>query len=362
MKKLKVFQFVIIVAFIGFIFFLFSAKNYVQEYTLNDIKIKESYDKNSKSYYFLLEYHNINLDYLIEEDYKLNRKLISDIEVFKDNDNFCLIPKGKIEFKPLCYQDKNIISFNLVNDALKKNLSKSIFSSKKKISEYKGIEIYNKNFNYLIWNYNGFYYLAKNETKNIEILKKEIYSPKLIGYTKDYLIIPDYNEDYTFKKLYTINFKNGNLKTLNLDYEIYFDSYFPGYLKNKAYLIDNKEARMYEIDAKKNKASKIKSKLWQENSWENVSIKTLINTKEKFIYKSNYNYTFDNNIIYLNYKNKNLRHIISDNVTSIVKIDNQDIFYLKKDSLYHFNEQTGEELLLKYFEWNFNYENIIYLN
>ena len=40
---------------------------------------------------------------------------------------------------------------------------------------------------------------------------------------------------------------------------------------------------------------------------------------------------------------------------------NKDIYYLKDDELYHYNPIEGEELLLSYFEWNFNLENMIFI-
>lgn len=362
MKKITIFQVLLLIIFASFIIFLFKSKNYHQEYKINDINVKESYNKKTKSYYFEFLYKNINIDYLIETKYQTKRKLISDIEVIEDRNNFCLNIKSDFIIKPLCSENGEIIHYSLVNDNLKAKLSKSLFSESNQISEYQGIKIFNNNYNYLIWNYNGFYYLNKNENKKIELLNKEIYKVNLIEYTKDYLIIADYNNEYTFNKFYIIDFKNGNKKTIDINYDIYFDSYFPGYNKNKAYIIDNKEARMYELDAKKGKFTKTKSKILKKGTWENVSIKSLINKKTKFEYSSNYIYELKENTLTLKYQNKNIKHKIAEDVTSIIKIANQDIFYLKKDSLYHFNETTGEELLLKCFEWNFNYENIIYIN
>ena len=43
-------------------------------------------------------------------------------------------------------------------------------------------------------------------------------------------------------------------------------------------------------------------------------------------------------------------------------IKDEYIFYLKKDTLYVFNPLEGTKRLLDYFEWNFNYENMIYVN
>ena len=81
--------------------------------------------------------------------------------------------------------------------------------------------------------------------------------------------------------------------------------------------------------------------------------------KEEFSYKSNYHYILEDNNLYLKYKD--IKTLVSNNITSIVRISNGDIFYLKEDKLYHYNNIKGESLLLSYFEWNFNYNNMIYI-
>lgn len=362
MKKLKIFQIVLALVFVLFFIFLFSAKNYTKEYTVNDIKVKETFNKDKKSYYFTFVYNDITLDYLVKSGYKQHRGFIDNIEVIEDDDNFCLIPKSsKFEIKPLCYQNKTITHYTHINKTLKEKL-KLTTKTNKKISTFNDIEIYNNDHNYLIWNYDGFYYLNKDENKKIDILNKELYTISLIGYTEDYLVIADYDSNYTFNKFYTIDFKNGNLKKYDLDRSIYFDSYFIGYEKNKIYIVDNKESLMYEFNAKNGKLEKISSKYLNQGNWENIAIKKLVNKKQEFTYITNYNYTLEDKTIYLNYKDQDIKTLVANDVTALVRVKDQDIYYLKNDSLYHFNPENGETLLLTYFEWNFNYENMIYIN
>lgn len=363
MKKLKIFQLMLILIFTLFLIFLFKAKNYTKNYTINNVAIKEIYDKETKSYYFTLSYKDITLDYLSEIKYKHHRGLIKEIEILEEDDDFCLIPKGeKIEFTPLCYENKEQKHYSIIKGKLKEKLPSKLFKTSSKKDTYNDIEIFNKDYNYLIWNYNGFYHINASKKEKIKIFDKEYYTINLIGYTKNYLVIADYNSNYTFNRFYVVDIKNGNLKKYNLKNNIYFDSYFIGYEKNKIYIVDSKEQAMYEFNAKNGKLTKIKSKIKQNGKWQKVSIKTLINKKQTFAYKTNYNYLFENGILYLKYQDKDIKTKITNNVTSIVKINNSDIFYLKTDTLYHFNPLSGEEKLLTYFEWNFNYENMIYIN
>ncbi len=363
MKKLKVFQLIIVAIFILFLIFLIKPKNYTKTYNINKIAITESYNKKTKSYYFNFSYKNINLDLLFNSPYKEHRKFIKDIQIIEDNDNFCLIPKGdSFEFMPLCYDNKKNTHFSLVNNNLKEKIASKFYPNSKKITTYQDIDIYSNDYNYYIWNYDGFYYLNSNQNTKINILEKELYTVNLIGYTTDYLVIADYDSNYTFNNFYTIELKTGKLKKHSLDHDIYFDSYFPGYENNKIYIVDPKEKCMYEFNAKNGNLEKIKAKFLNAGKWEKANIKTLINQKKEFTYNTNYNYSLENTNLYLNYQNKKIKTFIATNVKSIVKINNEDIFYLKEDSLYHFSPIKGESLLLKYFEWNFNYENMIYIN
>lgn len=362
-NKLRLLQGSLILVFIIFLLFLLLPKNYTKNYSVDNIEIEERYNKKEKMYYFTFKKNDLTLDFLSETKYSNDRKLISKIEVIEDNNNFCLIPRSKkINFVPICRQDDINIHFSLVNDKLKEGIVKYINTENKLIDTWETYEIYNDQFTYLLWNYDGFYYINNDTKKKINILDKEIYNINLVGYTKDYLVIPDYSSDYTFNNFYTIEFKNGNLKKKKLDRNIYFDSYFIGYEKNKIYIVDNKESQMYEYDAKKGELNKIGTKVLSEGIWEKANIKTLINKKEEFSYKTNYVYTLEDNKLYLNYKNSDIKKLVTDNVNSIIRINDKDIFYLKESTLYHFNEMIGEEKLLSHFEWNFNNSNMIYIN
>ncbi|MCM1052504.1 MAG: hypothetical protein NC483_00785 [Ruminococcus sp.] len=364
MKKLKVLQIFLVLIIVFFIGFLIMPKNYTKKYKVNDIEVIESYNKFSKYYYFVFNFNGVNLDYLVESRYKEHRGFIKDIEVIKDSENennFCLQINSKLNINPLCYQDDKVIYYKKVNKNLREGLNVTL-NKEEKISSYNDIDIYNDSYKYLLWNYNGFYYISNEEKKKIDIFDKELYTVNLIGYTANYLVVPDYDASYTFNRFYVVDFKSGNLKKYDLNKDIYFDSYFMGYLKNKIYFVDKKEGRMYEFNAKKGKLDKFKTKIYKDGVWEEVNIKTLQYKKQEFSYKTNNDYTLDGNTLYLNYHDKDIKMEIADNVTSIVRIKDQDIFYLKKDSLYHFNKDTGEELLLSYFEWNFNFENMIYIN
>ena len=64
----------------------------------------------------------------------------------------------------------------------------------------------------------------------------------------------------------------------------------------------------------------------------------------------------------MNYQNKDIKTLIDQDVTDIIRIKDNLVFYLKTDTVYVFNKEEGKSRLLYNFEWNFNYENMIYIN
>ena len=53
--------------------------------------------------------------------------------------------------------------------------------------------------------------------------------------------------------------------------------------------------------------------------------------------------------------------VSNQKITEIVRIINDTVYYLVDDTLYKYNEATGEEQLLKYKEWKYNYHNQIFI-
>lgn len=364
MKRLKIFQFTLIVLFLIFIFFFLRAVNYEKEYTIDEVLINESFNKENKSYYFTLTYQDITIDYLVESKYKHNRKFIKEIDIVEVEDNFCLIPKGDVlTFIPLCYENGEIIYYKKTKESLKSLLPQKYLDEKKELEDtFKDIKIYNRNYTYFLWNYNGFYYINEDKEEVVELFDKEKYNVPLITYTKDYLLIADYNEEYTFNKFIRLSFKDGKKEELELEQPLYFDCYFPGYQKNILYIVDNKEEVMMKLNVKNGKLEKIKPQLLVDGKWIDTSIKTLISQNKTFTNKSNINYELEDSVLMMNYQGKNNKTIIDNDVTSIIRIKDNLIFYLKKDTLYVFNPLEGSTKLLSYFEWNFNRTNMIYVD
>ena len=98
-----------------------------------------------------------------------------------------------------------------------------------------------------------------------------------------------------------------------------------------------------------------------ENEWQKLELSDL-NKEIKFKKDTVYNYEVINNKLYISYLGGNNKIQISKlKVKDIVYIDNDVVYYLVDDKLYMYDKLYGEVLLLNYFEWNFNYKNMIYI-
>ena len=92
------------------------------------------------------------------------------------------------------------------------------------------------------------------------------------------------------------------------------------------------------------------------------SLLTLSNEEQTFTYQNNYKFSLKDNILYLSYLDNKIKTKISNNeVKEIVYINNDCIYYIADDSLYFYDLEYGETKLITYSEWNFNYNNMIFI-
>lgn len=347
-KKLLNLIIFLAVIFIIFIYFLNASHNYNLEYNINDVKVNENYHKKEKYYSFIFTLDNKEYEVISFDKYTNKRKLVEDIKITKNDDNTCLSFKSKnINLYDVCSNEEEFFYPNNSNEFKKNDI-------------YKNIQIVSlENHTFLLWNYHEFVYLSPKKNTTISLFNKDEYKLNLIYQTKDYLLVPDYNNDYQFSKINLIAFKNAKVSEIKLRYDLYFDSYFLGDYKNKVYLYDNKNELEYYIDLKKKDIYKTDYKINNDGKWESVTNQKLKNNKLSFTNTKYYNYTLKDNKLYGTFKKDYL--VTNKDVSKIVKVDNLDIYYISKDTLYYFNPLYGEKPLLKYSEWEFNNTNMIFI-
>jgi hypothetical protein len=362
-KKFKYLLLIIPLIIILYIWFI--PKNYLVNYNKNDIEVTESYNKTENTYSFLFNYDNKEYYLKLENQYIRKRKLIDNIEIKKDDNTICIIPSSKkLVLYPLCYQDDSLISYQLITnkDLLDSKYYKEITSIN---DNYNNISInYLNNKKYYIWNYKGFYVIDGKNNQELKLFNTDTYNINLSTSISNNIIIADYESKYNFNKFYLINTQNNKIKEISTNKDISFDSYILGTYKNKLYIFDKTNKIEYEINSKKlsinNIVSKNKGRILNNNEWEDISVNKLANNEYKFSTNNLYDYEIIDNKLYL--VEDNFKTLVSNqNVKDIILIDKDTVYYLIDDKLYYYNHNDGEVLIMEYFEWNFNYKNMIYI-
>ncbi|MDD2409285.1 MAG: hypothetical protein PHD03_00985 [Bacilli bacterium] len=357
MKKLYIFITIIITSFLCFLFILYTPKNYTINYKIKEYNIKESYVNDKELYKIIINYNNKIFPFLVDVDYNNNRKIIKNIYVKKNKNNICLLININNKKYQACYKKDTLVDYRLLS--LKNN-------NEEIIDEYNSIKIYNyNNLEFYIWNYKGYYFISKDKKQSIKILEKDEYDNLLSYQFENYLITPNYDENYYFLELLIINNKDSEINCFKLNNEISYSSLFLGDFKNDIYLLDKKNILEYKINIKKNTVKIIGSKdkdglIYNNGKNKNVALKKIINNKLKFTKKVKYNYKIIKNKLYFAVDNYNI--LISNNdIKEIVKINDDKIYYLSENSLYVYSPNNGEIKLLENKEWNFNYKNKIFI-
>ena len=222
MKKLKIMIFIIIITFSFFLLMYNHKRSYNLSYNIGNNEVNEEYNKKDNLYLITITTTNHGYNFILEEEYSKNRKIVSNIKEIKTDNEVCLTFKfrDKNNVYPSCYQDKNLISYDLVSDEMKTKMNKNYknnFKTEKVNKDYENIEInYLNNKKIFIWNYHGFYYLSNNKQKSINLFKRDIYKPNLIGYVENYMFLPDYDNMYEYSNFKVLNTDNLSMKDLEI--------------------------------------------------------------------------------------------------------------------------------------------------
>ena len=352
MKKSIYLVIFLTLAFFMYICIINKAKNYKLTYEINSYKVKEEYNKEKKAYYINVYNDDTNYSFYMNKKYSSKRKLINDIEVTVNGDETCIKPLvNGYKFEYVC-NNKNVYSI--------KNYKEEITSSLIKKSD--SIEIYNDNYIYYVWN--GYGITNVKENKDIKFLKKEHYENLLSFKTDNNIIFADYDSERTFNKFYIFNRNDEKVEKIETEFDISFDSYFLGSVKNRVYLFDKKNNKEYEINLKKKKVIDITNKelgKYYDNGFKEIELSKFKYNDLYFKYNNLVNYEINDEKLYKYYETTKNKILLTDkSVKNIVTYNDNSIFYISDDSLY-LNDSVNNILLLKNFEWKFNYLNQIFI-
>ena len=371
-KSAKIVLILILIAIIALILFiisLFSSKSYSLEYNVDNYAINENYDKEEKVYYYEITSNGMKYTFISNINYQKNKKLIQGIKIHEKDGYVCLeVESSSLKTMPLCSYEGQQLSYYLIPTELQDELNDYYDKPSLKDITYENYHIYNTYNNILIWNYKGFNYLNGEDVEFIKLFDKDIYEIPLATKINNYLIVPDYEQEYEFNTLYIINLDNLKIDTWKMKYTISYDSYILGINDKSVYLVDKKNGIEYEIVPHKKKMRILASNnkngiIYKNGEAEKINVKTLVADNKHFTYKSNYNYILVNDELYLYYWNQNNRIKVSNNkIRQIVYTNDDSVYYLVGNTLYKYNDIQGEVKLVEYGEWEFNYQNLIFIN
>lgn len=351
--------FVILIIVVSFIN---APRDYVKNYNVLDMEIVESYNKHNSFYTFNITYDGIKYEIGVQHKYVNKKNMIKDIKTYvTSNEEKCIYPISELNLYPVCFDGENYLDYDLISEKsdefFKRELSETVDD------EFKNINIYNRNNNYLIWANKGYYFISKDQIKELMFLEKEFYYNNLAYQANEYVITPRYDEDYAFKTLYIINLKNGKVKKWELPFQINYNAYYLGEKDGLIYIFDRKEKREYTIDPKRKKIERIDKdglgKVWNDG-FESISTTKLANDDYKFNSDKHVKYEFSSlGRSTINGGSNDL--IITKRESKFVFANSDSVYYLSGNILYSYDFLQGERELIKYEEWAFNNLNSIFV-
>lgn len=362
---------ILIILLLIIIIFLSScdtSKSYSLEYNIDQYDISENYDINRNLYYYQITSNNKKYDFVYKSELLEDNRLLKKIKEYSNGDDTCITIKSDfIKTTPLCTRKSNQISYHLVNEKLKKELSdyyKSKESINKKINNY---TLYS-NENILIWNYKGFNYIKNKKNTNIKLFKEDIYEISAATHINEYILIPNYEQKYNFNELYIINLKTLKVDKWEINYDISFNCYINGVNDKSVFLTDIKNEIQYELVPHKKKMRIVGKKnkdgiVYIDGKEEKISMNELLKNDIHFTSSNPYKYILEKNNIYLSYADSKLKTKITDKkVDKIIAVKDKNVYYLIDNILYKYDSEYGETKVIEYEEWQYNDINPIFIN
>lgn len=362
-------------------------------------KITEIYQKtNGNTYDIKIESDTEVFNYVIENNYNKQKKIIKKIEYFNENNNSCIYPildndegtylecfKDNKLYTSSSFYDQNFI--NNIKASLKEKgyqLTKEIDITN--VKEYQNTTVYTNNIidNDLItlWTYKGIRTFTKKDSLLKNILSFDKYENNH-GYLVDkYYIIPSYlsSKVTEFSKVNVINLETKTVEQIDLVYTLSSDTYINGVVDNKLYYTDPSNLLQIEINPKKKTSRLIGSKDLNgqiyNGSWESINIYDFVSNKLLFkkeipninysykeIIEGKYSYYFynDNGEVYQISKNSLESPILLfkvDNINNFNVVDDT-IYYVADDTLYYYSNEDGIVPILKNNDLRYNTTNRI---
>lgn len=367
-------------------------------YKINKYSVSETYHKNNyHSYDIIIKKDKLTFSYTLNENLKKQKKIIKSIKSYKSNNLICIMPIYKKKLKRTLYctinnqQVSNYYLEESSNEDYQKILNKLKIKQKKEEiikTKYKKIDIYQnnilKNHKYIIWNYKGFYVIAKEKSNYQKVFDYDLYDNIMATTTKDYFVIFENTSVDGIKKVYYYDMNKEKLNVYKPKIVLSKNSYINGVINNYIYVTDLKEKKEYKIDIRKEKIEEVDEDqtnyfIYDNNKKVKLSKSDYFLDKQLFNNKLlknekvtdtnqlrkeyNYYYFYKNNKFYKVMDNNLKNQILLFELEGIEDwyIIDRAIILVKEGTLYYYDDSNGLKEILTSNELKYNYENIYYL-
>lgn len=354
-----------IVLFLLAVVFINRSRDYSETYEVDGYTIIESYEGSQGLLNIEVKVDDIefSMPMLIE---RLNKKkVIDEVKIVQEDDKKCVLLKSdKIDSYPVCFDGERYVDYALSGLADDEFFVRE--SLRRRDSTYEGISLLSYPYeNCFVWNYKGYYRLDENGAEGIDFLEKESYYNNLAYGVDEFLLTPNYDEEYAFTEFFIINMKKSKKSSWKFKGEISFNSYFLGEKDGLVYMVDRKNKAEYEIDVKRKKLERIDKngmgRVWN-GKWTEVSMAKLVDEDYVFENEAKVQYTTEDKVLVRLETEDKRRTVLSDKkVDKIVDVDGDEVYYLVKDELYFYSPIFGENIVLKWSELDFNSTNAVFI-
>lgn len=366
MKKIIILIIILALAFLAYLMVILLPRNYQLTYQINGYEVNEIYHKDLGYYEFAVHFEGRDYPLVIVMPYSSKRGLIKKVEKKISNDITCLSVTTNEEVWPVCYQADQLVDYRLTDQTMLNNyadLTKDY--SNAVIDSYEGLKIYNYlDNNYYIWNYKGYYLLNKAGNQVINIISSDDYNNALAYQINEYLITPNYDSKHLFTEFLVINTNSKEISSFELETEIAYNAYYLGDSGKEVYLVDKKNKIEYAFNIKKATTRIIgdenKDGLWYDHGWQKISLNKLVNQEYQFKQKQIHNYeVVDGQLYYLINETRIL--VSKEKIKAIVWQKEDVIYYIADNLLYSYSKATGEVKIVENNEWDFNFNNKVFI-
>ena len=381
-----------------FLITLFKNNHYVT-YTISNgdlFNIDEKYIKSNNQDYYLIKVNNKDKNFVfkIENDFNKQKNIVEDIEIIEQDGFYCiglnLVGKDKYSY-PMCVKDnitysyssvKDIVNFNnYISNMKDKNYNKYASQSVKK--DELGL-IINKDYIddneiIMIYGYKQINLFYANYSRTFTFSSLDNYKNSYGTLVGNYYLIPKITSLPTFDIYIKYDVIDGIKKEIELPKSISKQSYINGVNDNKLYLFDKSNKEQIEIDPREDKVSIIgktdKEGITFVNGKE-VSISVYDLEKNEVLFEQSRDDYKDidgeflmANDYYAIYKKGDYFYkvykeyqdvpilLFNDSDAKSIKLRNDNIYFIKGDGLYKYNEYGIFGLIYRN-EFIYNSDNI----